>query len=296
MNIQLPDPRSFAGAVLTGWTVAALGGAESLSGAIIVKAAFDLVDQGGPQRVMVRTSDPARSTIVYRDAGAPIIDNKGTSDPADDEVIGYDLEREADIALQKARADIVVEGWGGTGVEGSVRIDGTQWLFRAANSADAPDISRNLFGWHSRTEPPRRTSTAASFMPHPGDELPPEYGPKFNNFYRRSAGFTSIADDQALALPSGKVVSVVRTEGSADTTYAFRLPDLAIRARLRAWCGDCPDEPKRWCIVDTIDLAPDALIVKPAAHRAQILWRNRFDWTAVPEGRWRLAQVMEGSA
>jgi len=281
MNLQLPDPKSYGGAVLTGWTVASAGGAESLSGVIVVKAAYDLVDNGGAQRVMVRSDDIARSAIVYQDVGT----SNGNK---------YDLKREADVALQKARVDIVVKGWGGAHVQGRVRIDGLRWLFRAAASAGEPDVGINLFGWQSRTESPR-SGTPAGFVPQPGDRLPPEYGPRFNNFYRRSDGFLSVGDSLAQALPSGKIVDIRTTAEGNDQTYRFRLPDLRLKARLRAWCGDCEDAPKRWCIVETIALVPDTLIVEPDTHTAEILWRGRFDWNAVGDGAWRLAQVMEGS-
>ncbi len=302
MNIQLPDPNSYGGAVLSGWTVNSAGGAEKLSGCVVVKAAYDLVGAAGAVKAMVRCKDKARFDIVFKDAGASIIDTKGTATTTDDKVVGFDLEREADIALQKARADIVVEGWGGASVEGQVKIDGVQWLFRAAAAAGVPDVGKNLFGWHSRTEDERKTGTAASFKPVAGDELPPEYGPIFNNFYRRSAGFSAIAANQAQALPSGKAVGIFKTVNGAETSYALMLPDLAMKARLRAWCGDCPDEPKRWCVKDTITLLADTLIVDVVGNKAEILWRGRFDWDEpgdAPTTRkpvdWRLAQVMEGA-
>ncbi|MGV8937559.1 MAG: hypothetical protein ACOH2J_10580 [Allorhizobium sp.] len=284
MNLQLPDPKSFGGAVLNGWTVASAGGAESRSGVIVVKAAYKLATMGGPHKILVRSTEANRFAIVYQDIGDPIED-------------GYTLRREADIALQKARVDIVVKGWGGANVQGEVRVDGEQWLFRAAASVGPADLGLNLFGWHSRSETPRQPDTDEHFTPQPNDQLPPEYGPEFNNFYRRSPGFTATADLPAM-LPSGKVVAIRRTVGGKKFIRRILLPDLAMKARLRAWCGDCPDEPRRWCIVDTIDLRPDTLIVdlvNPAAGTAEILWRGQFDWNAVADGRWRLAQVMEGS-
>ncbi len=302
MNIQLPDPNSYGGVVLSGWTVSAAGGIEKQSGCVIVKAAYDLIDTGSAARTMIRSLVKSRSDIVFADDGAPIIDSKGTTDPSDDKVVGYDLEREADIALQKARTDIVVEGWGGANVAGRVRVDGIEWLSRLATATGAPDVSENLFGWHSRTEAGRKTATADTFMPVPGDQLPPEYGPIFNNFYRRSVGFSAIASSQAQALPSGKTVGIVKTAGAVDTSYAFALPDLAMNARLRCWCGDCEDKPGHWSIRDTIPLVPDTLIVEPDANSAEIIWRGRFDWDepgVAPNTRksieWRLAQVMEGA-
>lgn len=282
MNLQLPDSKSYGGAVLTGWTVGSAGGAESLSGVIVVKAAYDLVDNGGAQRVMVRSSNLERSAIVYRDDGAPAGQ-------------GYHLQREADIALQKGCVDIVINGWGGSHVKGSVKIDGAEWLTRAAASSLRGDVGTNLFGWHSRTDTPRTIDTDPEFKPQPGDQLPPQYEPFFNNFYRRSLGFKAPGADKAQALPSGKIVAISSTADGTERTYSLRLPDLRLKARLRAWCGDCEDEPRRWCIIDTINLVPDTLIVDPDADVAEILWRGRFDWKAVPDSRWRLAQVMEGS-
>ncbi|MDQ0322151.1 hypothetical protein QO002_004357 [Pararhizobium capsulatum DSM 1112] len=279
MNIQLPDPKSFGGAVLNGWTAAPVD-VESFSGVIVVKAAYDLIDTGGAQRTMVRSSDAARSAIVFQDSGTPVSD-------------GYVLTREADIALQKACVDIVVKGWGGTDVEGHVQIDGTEWLTRAPGAAGPGDFNTNLFGWHSRTEDNR--SFNGVFPSDDFSHLPPGFAAKFNNFYRRSDGFTPLPESLAHELPSGKIVRIVRKDVTGDASYAVALPDLSMKARLRAWCGDCPDEPKRWCIVDTIALSPDTLIIDPVGHTAEILWRGRFDWHAVPEGKWRLAQVMEGS-
>jgi len=282
MNLQLPDPKSYGGAVLTGWTVASAGGAESLSGVIVVKAAYDLVDNGGAQRVMVRSSNLERSAIVFQDVGGPAGQ-------------GYHLQREADIALQKARVDIVVTGWGGSSTHGWVKIDSDDWVSRTAASSAVGDVATNLFGWHSRTDTPRKIDTDSLFMPQPGDQLPPQYAPMFNNFYRRSLGFDVPDADKTQALPSGKIVDISSTAAGNEKTYSFRLPDLRLKARLRAWCGDCEDAPKRWCIVDTIALIPDTLIVDPDSHTAEILWRGRFDWNAVGDGAWRLAQVMEGS-
>lgn len=308
MNIQLPDQASFGGAVLSGWTVASAGGAEKLSGVIVVKAAYDLVDTGGARKSMVRSSDKARYEIVYADTGVPIVDTKGTATTTDDKVVGHDLLREGDVALQKARADIVVKGWGGAGIEGRVFVDASQWLFRATTATGAPDVARNLFGWHSRTEDNRKTATPENYLPNHDpdpqirDELPSEYGPEFNNFYRRSTGFSSIGAAQSQALPSGKQVSISKKVGATTESLNFDLPDLAMKARLRCWCGDCEDKPGHWSIRETILLVPDTLIVEPAANKAEILWRGMFEWDEagdLPNTRrpieWRLAQVMEGS-
>lgn len=308
MNIQLPDPTSFGGAVLSGWTVETAGGAEKMSGVIVVKAAYDLIDAGGASKNMMRSADKNRFDIVYADTGAPIIDTKGTATTADDKVVGYDLLREGDAALQKARADIVVKGWGGAGVEGRIIVDGIQWLFRATTATGAPDVARNLFGWHSRTEDGRKTGTPENYLPNHDldpqirDELPSAYGPEFNNFYRRSNGFSAISAAQSMVLPSSKPVSIRKKTGAVLAALEVLLPELAMKACLRCWCGDCEDKPGHWSIRDTISLVPDTLIVEPDANKAEIIWRGIFDWDEpgdLPNTRkpieWRLAQVMEGA-
>lgn len=300
MNIQLSDPKSFAGAVLSGWTVTQANGTETMTGTVLVKAAYDLADQGGAARVMNRAKDPQRYAIVFNDSGFPV-DEDGKPNPADDEIGGFNVTREADIAMQKARADIVVKGWGEPGAEGSIQVDGTEWFSRATTAVGYPDVTTNLFGWHSRTESPRKTDTPDTFKPDfdpPAiDTLPPQYGPVFNNVYRRSTGFSAIGATQAKSLPSSKTVVITKTKNGPVQTYKLTLPDLSMKARLRAWCGDCPDKPERWCIKSTIALVPDTLIVDPVAHQAEIIWRGLFDWNGT-DGKpidWRLAQVMEGA-
>lgn len=302
MNIQLPDPKSYSGVVLSGWTVNQTGGAETMTGTVIVKAAYDLISQGSSPRIMNRVATAQRHAITFQDSGSTVTDTQATADPADDKVVGFNITREADIALQKARADIVVKGWGEEGAAGEIRVDGASWFTREGSAtSNYPDVATNLFGWHSRTESPRKTSTSQSFKPdfdEPAiDALPPEFGPLFNNVYRRSAGFSAIAAASAKSLPSGKTVAISKTKNGPVQTYNLALPNLAMKARLRAWCGDCPDKPERWCIKGTIALSPDTLIVDPIAHQGEILWRGLFDWNG-PDGKpiaWRLAQVMEGA-
>lgn len=311
MNLQLPDPKSYGGAVLSGWTVTAEDGPETLSGAIIVKAAYDISGATGGTGTMTRSTDASRFAIAFEDIGIKTVDTKGTTDPKDDVVTAFAYQRDSDIALQKARADIAVQGWGGNGtaVSGQVTVDGSVWFSRAANAHDTDDdhglkdIKANLFGWHARSEEGRKLDVPGTFKSafpeEPGDvpdTLPPEFVPKFNNFYRRNPGtFTSIPAAQAQVLPSGKTVRVSRKENGAETIYAFALPELGMKARLRAWCGDCPDRPERWCIKGMIALAADTLVVDPVSNRAEILWRGRFNWNGA-DGKpveWRLAQVME---
>jgi hypothetical protein len=288
--------------VLSGRTVNQTGGTETMTGTVVLKAAYDLIDQGASPRFMNRVAVVQRHAIIFQDSGSDVIDTQGTADPTDDKVVGFNVTREADIALQKARADIVVKGWGEAGAEGEINIDGANWFNRAATATSVyPDVTANLFGWHSRTEDGRKTNTPDTFKPDfispVSDTLPPQYGPLFNNVFRRSAGFTAIAAGSAKSLPSGKPVIITKTKNSTTKTCRLNLPDLAMKARLRAWCGDCPDKPERWCIKGTIALVPDTLIVDPVANQAEILWRGLFDWNG-PDGKpvaWRLAQVMEGA-
>lgn len=302
MNIQLPNPKEYDGVVLNGWTVGAAGGPETLSGAIIVKCAYDISPVPNAPGAMVRSSNRARFAISFEDAGIKTIDNKGTADTKDDVVTDFAYERDSDIALQKAQVDIAVKGWGGLGTSGDIRIDNVNWYSRTTADGDLKgDMTTNLFGWHPRDEDNRNPDVAESFKPKfpplPVDTLPPEYGPVFNNFHRRSTGIGPTAAGSAAALPSGKVVAINKTNASGSESLTFRLPDMALKARLRAWCGDCPDKPERWCIKGTIALSPDTLIVDPVANQAEILWRGSFNWNG-PDGKpveWRLAQVMEGA-
>lgn len=313
MNIQLPDPKSYGGAVLSGWTVEAENGPETLSGAVIVKAAYDITGAPNATGSMVRSTDSSRFAIAFEDIGTKTIDTKNNSDPEDDVVTAFAYRRDSDIALQKARVDIAVAGWGGNGaaISGQVRIDNAIWLSRASNAHETDDdhglkdIKANLFGWHARGEDGRKLDVPDTFEPKfpelptdVPDTLPPKYVPVFNNFFRRNTpAFSAIAVSQAQALPSGKTVKVTQTSSGSDTVFSFVLPQLAMKARLRAWCGDCPDKPERWCIKQMIALTPDTLIIDPVTRRAEILWRGRFGWNG-PDGvpvAWRQAQVMEGA-
>lgn len=301
MNIQLPDPASFGGVVLAGWTANAAR-QEQQTGTVIVKAAYDLAGADGSAKSMVRSSNSGRFAISFADIIIPATKDKGTPlDTSDDETFLYGLEREADVALQKDRADIVVKGLGGVQVAGEIRVDGALWFARTSAASGVSDTKANLFGWHARSESNRRIDENPAAVPAPS-HLPERYLPEYNNFFRRSAGFSAIAVGQAKALPSDKLVRITRTPNAANWPYEMRLPDLALKARLRCWCGDCEDKPGHWSIRETIPLIPDTLIVEPAANKAEIIWRGRFDWDEpgeLPNTRkpieWRLAQVMEGA-
>ncbi len=102
-----------------------------MTGTVIVKAAYDLISQGSSPRIMNRVATAQRHAITFQDSGSTVTDTQATADPADDKVVGFNITREADIALQKARADIVVKGWGEEGAAGEIRVDGCQLVLPA---------------------------------------------------------------------------------------------------------------------------------------------------------------------
>ena len=288
MIIQPPDPQAFGAALVTGWTQA--GGVESFRGAVILKAAYDLTDPGGDAPFeMAPVSDAARSAIVYADEGDELVDG-------DDQPVGFDLRYEADIALEKARTDIVVAGYVSGTTDGAVVIGGQQWMQRASTVVKVDDAARNLFGWQSKSASPRRISVPSDFEPAPGDQLPPNYGPLFNNFYRRGGGFTTPANRNTQPLPSGAIVEVHKSADASDAApFRFTLPDLAYHARYRVYCGHGPDEAPHWRIGAIGALRPDTLMLWPDDLQATILWRTAWAWDAEPEENYRKIQIFEGS-
>ena len=318
MIIQVPETQAFGAALVVGWTQSA--GAEALKGAVILKAAYDLTGTGGAEPFeMTPANDPARSDIVYADegvilfedggavheiamedlrrddAGAVFFEIGGTAHPVA-EADGFDLTYEADIALGKARTDIVVAGHTSGTKSGAVAIAGSQWIRR--NEVDKQgDTARNLFGWLPKSESPRRLTVPDDFRPEEGDRLPADYGSRFNNFHRRGGGFSTPANRNRNPLPSRALVEVHKSaDGSDAEPFAFVLPDLGYRARYRAYCGHGPDEAPYWRIGEIGTLRPDTLIVRPEARQATILWRASWDWGAEPEDTYRKIQILEGSA
>lgn len=288
MILQTPDPEAFGAALVTGWTQ--LGIDESFKGAVILKAAYDLTDPGGGDPFgMALAGDPARAAVVYADEGDPLLNGGGN--PVD-----FDLRYEADIALEKERTDIVVAGYVSGTTDGAVVIGGQQWMRRDTSVVKVNDAARNLFGWQSKPSDLRRISVPSDFEPEPGDQLPPNYGPLFNNFYRRGDGFSTPANRNTQPLPAGAVVEVHKSADASDAApFRFVLPALAYHARYRAYCGHGPDEAPHWRIGQIGALRPDTLLVWPDALQATILWRTTWAWDAAPGETYRKIQIFEGS-
>lgn len=267
--ITLLPSEAFGATVVLGRTTA------GLRAVVVVKAVYDLLADGaGPRRAALR--------------GAPAPDIRMADDLADwtgpDGAFRGPVD-EADIALEKAFADIVVEGFVAAGTGGAVTVDDALWLERRWDAALQGDVASHLFGRQSRVEPPRRPVMAAV---DPVTGLPGGYSAGFNNLTRRTPGF--LRHHNRMALPPGGVVAIA---GAAE--YRFRLPQDRLRARIRWWSGQCPDRPERWAL-DPVSLAADTLVVTPAAHRATVLWRGRWPWANHPADSYRAVEITREEA
>jgi len=320
MLVETPATGAFGAAVIAG-TPGGPGPSAARFG-VVMKAAYDLVpggSGGSAPRTMVQVEDPDRAAIVFADAGvmtfvsqppAPAISATVTpadftvkpwptaSDPdgqvlavaghefavpeiaaSDHQQLSFDVTYEADVALAKNRTDIVVTGFVTATDAGAVVVNGAPWLRRTPPPTGDADSARNLFGFQPRTAAPRDSAV--------GDSR------DFANYHRRGDGFS--APGNGPPLPAGALVEIYQDSdisGAAD--YAFRLPDLSHGARLRVYCGHGPDVAPHWRIVPLADPRPDTLIVHPATHRAEILWRTDFAADLAPADTYRKIQIRQG--
>lgn len=288
MIVTLPPAATHLAAIsLTGWTRRPADAGPVLRDAVVLKGLFTLATTSG-----TRVAEPAAGPagIVFADEGSIVFADDDPSKPN-----GYDLTHEADLALEKAHADLVVQGWHST-AGGCLLVDGQPWMSRQPDDLPGPDpdTRRNLFGWLSKTHPKRLIEAPQK------DPLPDAYHPGFNNFCRRDDGFT--APTTKTALPPGATVSISRKICSSATdpdAFVFRLPTslAAYTARLRAYCGHGPDKRRRWRVVDEVPLVPDTLIVRPgppASPTATVLWRASWRHDAAPDQHWRAIEILEG--
>ena len=280
MIALLPDPGTYGAAVIQGLSAT---GDVHRRGAVVLRGAFDLVEDGSGVRAMRLADDAARFGLVTADRGS------GASGD-------FDLLQESDFSVEKALADIMVEGF--IGVEhggehgGAVKVNGAVWRQRIANlplAARNADTGRNLFGWHRRTETGRSLTGAGDSVPK--NTLPLGYSALFNNAYRRSTGFSAPA--LQAGLPPGALVQVYQTPDASGAAYALRLPAGSYSARLRSAGLDCPDQPKRWAVTATFPLQPDTLILRPNANQAEIVWRADWRWSEFDEKRLRAVQILQ---
>jgi hypothetical protein len=208
----------------------------------------------------------------------------------------FDVQREADIALEKARTDIVVEGYRFGTTDGAVVVDGAPWMIRAATTPLGLDTSRNLFGYQPRLDDDRAIPVAADFVPAAGDKLPPEYSGIFNNFYWRSDDFTTPLNRNLSPLPSTGQVDIFKAADLSGDAYSFTLPDLDLTARYRFHDGTLPDHAHCWRTTELGAMRPDTLIVEPDTNRATILWRVNWDAAAQPFEAYRRVEITQGVA
>jgi hypothetical protein len=321
MRVDLPTPGAYDALVLLGALSDADGSPEQM--AVVLKAAYSLVDDGSGTHRMEPSTDPTAASLVLRDVGRHLYDDGTTTTEVPPEAFGvdepdpahpddpprrwftvgatthyvadvvadgdrhllFDLMHEADLALAKQCTDVVVEGGGGA--EAAVEIAGETWLTR-----DFP------------------VDPAADPDSHPADVTRNLFGwqarqeePRSDasdwlalaNVYRRTTGFQTPGDHNVGALPSGATVEVFdNAEGSGDPTLSVRLPDLHMGLRLRVYCGHGPDEAPRWRIVPRPDLVPDTLVLSPGDLTAEICWRQHWSLAGEETDAYRSVQIRAG--
>ena len=309
MILQLISSQPMGTALVTG-----LASTGTLS-TVVVKAAYTLTDDGSGNRSMTPASDPLLHQIVYTDTGdflfedggnlhvipasalrtlpdgSKEFDFGGVAHPAS-ALDGFVTDYEADIGIEKSRVDIVVEGHVPNPASGgSITINGILWTSRTTTATATGDSAIHLFGRHAKGVSGRTVSTIIA----PVGSLPGGYTPLFNNYYRRSSGFT-VHGSAATNLPSGGTVRVFQTADQSDAPYTFALPNpFIMSARYRTYCGHGPDKAPRWNTGPVITLRADTLIIRPASHSAIILWRGSWPYADEPADTYRKVQIIEGA-
>lgn len=325
MIIQTPDIQPFGAAVVTGLVQS--GTTHTRRTTVVLKAAYDLVAVGAGPRRMAPATDPVRSAIAFADEGTYFFtatdlaisdavvppDSFGLKPPPSDDEdpipiftfdgsefilseVALDLKRslifdqtyEADIALVKARTDIVVRGFLSAPSAGAVVVDTDIWLRRTLGTPAGPDTNRNLFGWQGRSESPRWDVDDG--------HIEEKSTARFSNVYRRGTGFSTPGHRNTALLPSQARIDVHKSTDLSDTPYSFILPRLDYDARYRVYCGHGPDEAPYWRIGAIGAMRPDTLIVEPDADTAIILWRASWAPDAEPEDSYRAVQILKGRA
>lgn len=300
MIIQLPPREHLSAAELHGTTRLFTGGPAVQRAAVVLKAAFTLHPDGTGTMQPEADSSGAHHLVAYADAGAEI-----------DGIFAVDYE--ADIALNKARSDVVVAGWlappgSPAGMEADVLIDGATWFTRRASApGEVPaqdDGASNLLGWLGRSLLPRAVASPA--VDPTSSVLPVDYDPSFNNFHHRSGevpghpAYGTPGGRNEAPVPSGALVSCRqwRNGAASDTVqYDFRLPETpAYTAQLRAYCGHGPDKARHWKVAGRVALSCDTLIAYPSEDRMVLLWRASWDPELEPAEHWRMIQILEGSS
>jgi hypothetical protein len=281
MITLLPDPGTYGAAVIVGLS---LTGGLHRRGAVLLRGAFDLKDDGTGIRIMRLSANSERYKLAVSERFAY------TSIP------DKDLVGESDFVLEKEKADIFVQGFNTPNNSGCLKVDHSIWLQRInkLNPPDPPDpqatadTERNLFGWQGRTEADRSITSEGVAIPK--NTLPPAYSAAFNNAYRRSAGFS--AKLKAFLPPSALIELFHTVDGSGSAAYSLRLPSTRFGARLRVAGIDCPDQPRRWAVASTFPLRADTLILRPETDQAEMIWRAAWRWDDFDPSRLRGVQIV----
>lgn len=251
---------------------------------VIVRTSYDLI--GGNPRTMTPSSDAALHAVVMADEHVTVDLHPGPD-------VTY--WHEADIALEKPLADIVVLGRLRSDTNtAQVRVDGNIWLRRNANPATQDDSRANLFGFHPRGVGGRNLARETG-QPPPNDwalDMAADYQPQVNNYHKRTSKFTPASPGETL--PEGAIVEV-QDIGGATKTYSLRLPGvLAMQARYFTYCGHGTDKLPFWNPGPAIDLRPDSLIIDVVADTGVIIWRGSWDFADHAPDIYRTIQVVEG--
>ena len=310
-----------------------------LSMAVVMKSAYDLSKDSENIWQMKAVADPERSAIVMEDRGLEYFTKRSSNklirrlisqdnyvpDPnkpkelslrVDGEKyllstinntqqmsISFEVAYEADTALAKEKADIIVLGFVAkdelNAVElleeinsnkSEVFVDDDVWLTRDPISSSAiidNDMERNLFGFEPRTSAVRwlnfnqqKYQTAASM-------------------HRRGLSVFKGGNIET-QLPSAAVIKIYQgpqindTESKKKADFILQLPALEQGIRLRVYCGHGPDEAPYWRKVNLGLMRPDTLIVEPSKQQAVILWRCHWNADLEPMEHYRKVQIRQG--
>ena len=207
----------------------------------------------------------------------------------------FDLRYEADVAVDKVRADIVVAGYRSGTTDGSVVVAGEIWLTRNPTASPLRDVSRNLFGWHPKTLANRNADLSTSYDPEVDGNLPIGFSSEHNNFHKNGGDF-SFSGSVTPQLPTAAQVDIFKAADATGNAYSFVLPDLDLTARYRFHDGILPDHEHCWRTNEIGLMRPDTLIVEPDANRATILWRVNWDAAAQPFDAYRSVEISQGVA
>jgi hypothetical protein len=265
------------------------------------------IDAGGVDRVIQadallkvsadENGDAVPNTFTAADIGKVYFEFNGGNHLVETEAANqhflFDLHYEADIALDKARADIVVKGHRSGTTDGSVVVAGDVWLTRNPTPSPRRDVSRNLFGWHPKTQADRNAGLSTSYDPHNDGDLPIGFASKHNNFHRNGDQF-SFTGDVAAQLPSTAQVDVFKTADASGEAYSFSLPEFDLTARYRFHDGAMPDHEHCWPATEIGPMRADTLIVEPDDNRATILWRASWAADAQPFDAYRRVEITHG--